>query len=100
MLENRYLVKIEGKDPHRFLLNLIKMNFQFYRVKEKSSSLELLLNEANYQRLMEMKTIYQITLKRIYGPKALWQQIWNKRIFLGRFFAWLFGLFSFDTYHF
>ena len=81
MLENRYLVKIEGKDPHRFLLNLIKMNFQFYRVKEKSSSLELLLNEANYQRLMEMKTIYQITLKRIYGPKALWQQIWNKRIF-------------------
>ena len=36
MFNNKYLVRIEGKNPHRFFLSLVKMHLEFLQVKEEN----------------------------------------------------------------
>ncbi len=81
MFNNRYVVKIEGKNPHRFLLQLIKMKMSFFSVKEEKNFLIVEVDDENYQRLIDMKTIYDMSLLRIKGPKNIQNICWKMRYF-------------------
>ncbi len=90
MLNNKYLVRIEGKNPHRFFLSLVKMHLEFLQVKEENDYLEVWVDEKNYERLIDIKTIYEIKLVKIKGIKAVTEEIKKKKFF---FISLIVGLF-------
>ncbi len=77
-MRNKYLIKIVGKNPKRFLKNLHKMNIQMLSIQEEANTLYLLLLEEDYERLLRLPTIYEITLIRTYGP-IHWKQIFHEK---------------------
>ncbi len=90
MFNNKYLVRIEGKNPHRFFLSLVKMHLEFLQVKEENDYLEVWVDEKNYERLIDIKTIYEIKLVKIKGIKAVTEEIKKKKFF---FISLIVGLF-------
>lgn len=81
MLENKYLLLIEGKNPKNFIRSLIKNKINLYQIKKRDNAYEIVVSEVDYQKIRKIKTIYKITLLSIKGPKYWKQQLLNKKLF-------------------
>lgn len=67
MFESFYLLKITGRDPKSFLTKLIALKIELRKVVVSKNDLQILVNEDDYQKIIDMKTIYQIEVLNRYG---------------------------------
>ena len=67
MFNNIYEVKITGKHVERFLNYIIKRHIYLLDVKYSNKSIYIKMDEDNYKKLMNIKTIYDVELTRMYG---------------------------------
>ncbi len=65
---NQYDVKITGKDLKRFLRNLHQSKIQFYHIQHLKGSIIVRVNQNDYDKIKEIKTIYEVETVRLYGP--------------------------------
>lgn len=78
---NQYDIKITGKDLKRFLKNLHKLKIQFYDITFDQKSMIIRVNEEDYKKIMEIQTIYEIEVVKLYGPIKILKFIQKYRIF-------------------
>ncbi len=62
-----YDIKITGKDVKRFLHNLHKMHIEFLNIVFDKNSVIIKVSESDYKRILDIKTIYEIEIVKVYG---------------------------------
>lgn len=62
-----YDIKITGKDVKRFIHNLHKMHIEFLNIEFEKNSVLIKVREEDYQKILNIKTIYEIEVVRLYG---------------------------------
>ncbi len=67
MFHSIYEVKIEGKDVKRFIKTLYRKKIELLNIIYDNESVYIKVDKTNYEKLLEIKTIYQITLTKLYG---------------------------------
>lgn len=87
-MNNHYRILIQGKNPSYFLSLLISKHISIYCREETSIGLILEINAADYQKIMDIKTSYRITILNRYGFLKL-QYLFSK------YFIFLLGLIFF-----
>ena len=87
-MNNRYRILIQGKNPRYFLSMLIHMHISIYQKEENSLGIILVVNASDYQKIMDIKTSYQITVLNRYG-------LLKVKYLIHKYFIFLAGLFFF-----
>lgn len=77
-----YDIKITGKDVKRFIHNLYKMNIQLLNIDFNNNSVIVKVNEVDYKRILDIKTIYEIEVVKMYGIAYL-------KYFIKKYFIFL-----------
>lgn len=67
MFKSIYEVKIEGKDVKRFIKTLYRRKIEIIDILYDNDKVLLKLDKNNYQKLLKIKTIYDINLTKLYG---------------------------------
>jgi len=67
MFNSFYRVKITGHSPEIFLRKLITLGFSLEEVKLTKDHLIILITEADYEKLMDLKTTYKIEVLNRFG---------------------------------
>lgn len=67
MLNSIYEVKIDGKDVKRFVKTLYRRGIELLNIYYTEDSIYIKLDKKNYDKLQEIKTIYEIKLTMVYG---------------------------------
>ena len=78
---NYYDIKITGKDVKRFIHNLYKMHIEFLNIEFLDKSVIVKVNERDYKKILNIKTIYEIEIVKVYGIAFLKQFFKNYFIF-------------------
>lgn len=79
MFQSSYQLKISGKDTKRFIRNLMKNGIYFENICFEDDHVSVIVNEKNYQKIKEIKTIYKIQLEKEFG--FIYFKIWIKQNF-------------------
>lgn len=66
-MHNFYEIKITGKDIKRFIKTLHRMGILLYKIDWQENSVRLLVDREGYQKIKEIKTIYQIEIVGHHG---------------------------------
>lgn len=82
MFNSIYEVKITGKDLKRFLKKLFRLNIYMIDISLRNKSLYLKLDKENYKKLLDIKTIYEIEVIRLYGMVKIIDFIKTNSFFL------------------
>lgn len=82
-MNDLYKVRIQGRDIKRFIKTLHSMKVQFYYLEEQKHSCMIEVNREDYEKLMQMKTIYEIELIDTKGLPKLKELFQKYKIFLG-----------------
>lgn len=80
MFNSIYEVKIEGKDVKRFIKTLYRRGIELLNISYTGDDIYIRLDKKNYEKLLEIKTIYEIKLTRLYGI-AKWIDLLKRNIF-------------------
>ena len=67
MFENYYLIKISGKDVNRFIRKLYNNSIYMDYIEWFDKCVYIKINKENYQKLLKIKTIYEVKTVRLYG---------------------------------
>lgn len=67
MFNSFYRVKITGHSPKIFLSKLIALGFSLEEVTIEKKNLIILINEADYQKLIDLKTTYKVEVLNRFG---------------------------------
>ena len=67
MFNNYYKITIKGKDVKRFLKSLYKKGISFINIVIFDNDVTCKVDLNNYKKIMNVKTSYQIEVKKIYG---------------------------------
>ncbi len=67
MFNSYYEVKIEGKDIKRFIKMLHHRKIELLSINYDLDSILVKLDQNNYKKLLELKTMYELKLTRLYG---------------------------------
>lgn len=67
MMRSKYRLRITGKNPKSFLRFLYKLNIEMYSISYDLSSSTIVVDEENYQKILKLKTSYQIEIISRYG---------------------------------
>lgn len=79
MFQSSYQLKISGKDTKRFIRNLMKSGIYFENICFEDEHVIVIVNEKNYQKIKETKTIYKIQLEKVFG--FIYLKSWIKQNF-------------------
>lgn len=82
MFNSIYEVKIEGKDVKRFIKTLYKRGIELLNIVYDNDSIYVKLDEANYKKLLDIKTIYEVKLTKLYGLAKYKYLLENNIIFI------------------
>ena len=66
-MNSYYDLEISGKDVKRFIRNLYKMKINFYNIENYPNKAIIKVNKADYFKIMDIKTIYNIKIVKYYG---------------------------------
>lgn len=66
-MNNRYKLKITGKDPKRFITNLIKEKIYIYGMENHNKYTYIIVDDIGYKLIKEKKTSYKISIVKEYG---------------------------------
>lgn len=93
MVNSIYEVKIEGKDVKRFVKALYRRGIEILNIFYTDDNIYIKLDKKNYEKLLEIKTIYEIKLTRVYGIAKFKYLLKHNMIFMiSTFFGLLFLL--------
>ena len=67
MFNSVYEVRIEGRDLKRFIKTLYRKKIDLLEIVYDQDGVCIKLNKKDYLKLLEIKTIYEIKLTRLYG---------------------------------
>lgn len=70
-MTNKYRIKITGKDPKYFLRHLIVKKIKLYNIIEDHDGISLTVDEADYAKILKMKTSYNIKIVNRFGVAKL-----------------------------
>lgn len=62
MIKSKYILKITGKNPRSFLRFLYKLGIELFSIQYDQDSCQIEVDEENYQKLLKIKTSYQMTV--------------------------------------
>ena len=82
MITSYYSLKITGKDVKRFIHNLHKMNIEFLNIEFEKNSVIVKVTQSDYKKILDIKTIYEINIIKVYGIAAFKQFIKKYILFL------------------
>lgn len=82
MFNNIYEVKVTGRNTERFLNYIIKRNIYLLDVKYQDKSIYIKLDYDNYQKLINIKTSYDIELTRMIGINKIKDLVKRHYIFV------------------
>lgn len=82
MIMSYYDIKITGKDVKRFIRNLHKMHIEFLNIEYDKNNVIIKISEANYKKILSIKTIYEIDVVKVYGVASFKRFIKKYLIFL------------------
>ena len=88
MFNSIYEVKISGKDVKRFVKQIYKLKIFLYEINYIDKNVYIKLDKNGYNKLLKMKTIYDIELIKVYGLERLKYLVLKNYIF---FCCLLFG---------
>lgn len=80
-MKSRYLLRITGPNPKRFLLYLRKIGINLIQMEEEEHSYKIMVTEEDYLKIKELPTIYEIHVLKVTGPRYLIQTFFQKKIF-------------------
>ena len=66
-MTNKYKLLIVGKNPKRFLDNLISLKISLYDVKLTDKELIIVVDLDDYDKILKLKTSYKIKIIDYYG---------------------------------
>lgn len=66
-MNNRYKLKIIGKDPKRFIKDLIKEKISIYTIENYDKYSIIIVDDIGYKLIKEKKTSYKILIVKEYG---------------------------------
>ena len=66
-MTNKYKLLIVGKNPKRFLDNLISLKISLYDVKLTDKELTIVVDLDDYDKILKLKTSYKIKVIDYYG---------------------------------
>ncbi len=76
MFTNKVLVKVVGKNIERFIKRLVTNKIELLKIKRtKYNECFILVYKNDYEKVIELKTIYDVTEEEIYGIIRVWQVI-------------------------
>ena len=81
MFNNYYELKISGRDVKRFIKQLYNMKIYFEDIKFRDRDVYIKVDSYNYERICEIKTIYEIKIVKLYGFNKLRDIIKKYNIF-------------------
>lgn len=88
-LKNTYVLKITGRNPKNFIKKLISHHIEIYEIHTVHPSyIKIRIAKKDYEKVLELKTIYEITLIDTGGIIKIRKKILSYRTFL---LAFLFG---------
>lgn len=90
-----YDIRISGKDVKRFLHNLHKMHIEFFNIVFEKNSVIIKVSEEDYKKILDIKTIYEIEVVKVYGLayiRAFLKKYWLFLIILLLGFLMFLGL--------
>lgn len=82
MFTSVYEVKVTGKNVKRFIKQVYKMGIFLRDIKYLGKSVYIRLDKENYLKLLDIKTIYNVELKKVYGLERIKQLIFRHYIFV------------------
>lgn len=82
MLNSIYEVKIEGKDLKRFIKTLYRRKIELIQISYDEDGIYLKLDKANYEKLLELKTVYEVKLTKLYGIAKYQYLLKKNKIFI------------------
>lgn len=88
MFTSYYEVKITGRNVKRFIKQLYKMGIYLQDIKYVGKGVYVKLDQESYSKLLEVKTIYDVELRKLYGLAKIKAVIQKHYIFV---LAVLFG---------
>lgn len=90
-----YDIKISGKDVKRFIHNLHKMHIELLNIVFEKNSVTIKVSEKDYKKILDIKTIYEIEIVKVYGIahlKYFIEKYWLFLVVLFLGFAMFLGL--------
>ena len=82
MFNSIYELKIEGKDVKRFIRTLYRRRIELINIFYDNDNIYIKVDKNNYEKVLEIKTIYEISLVRLYGIAKLKYLLKKNAIFL------------------
>lgn len=80
---NKYDIRITGKDVKRFIRNLYSQGIEFFYLEYGTKTVLIRVGEKDFQKIREIKTIYEVEVVRIYGPVRIKSFLFRYRLFFG-----------------
>ena len=80
---NKYDIRITGKDVKRFIRNLYSQGIEFFYLEYGTKTVLIRVGEKDFQKIKEIKTIYEVEVVRIYGPVRIKSFFLRYRLFFG-----------------
>ncbi len=66
-MNNRLKISITGKNPTYFLKEIIKRNINIYKVEKKYKELKVIIDSADLEKILKIKTTYKIKIIERFG---------------------------------
>lgn len=79
-MKSKYILKVTGKNPKRFLRYLYKLHIDLFFINYQDNSCVIEVDEVSYEKIKKIKTSYEITIVDRKGPVKWFYFI--KRYFL------------------
>ncbi len=80
-MKSKLKIKITGKNPHLFLKRCITENIKIYDLEKEEKNLYLLIEQEDFEKIIQMKTSYQIKIIKWYGI-GKWKRYLKKYSYL------------------
>lgn len=80
---NKYDIRITGKDVKRFIRNLYSQGIEFFYLEYGPRTVLIRVGEADYHKIKEIKTIYEVELIRVHGLIRVRNFFKQYRLFFG-----------------
>ncbi len=80
MFKSRVKLSIKGKNISRFIKRLHDNDVEILRIKYNKESINIIIYKKDYEKLMDIKSIYDVSLVEVYGPTRIKNSILRYKV--------------------
>lgn len=81
-MKNTVLLEIKGKNLERFLHRITTHGVEILWLKEKKKSIEIKVSQKDYETILKLKSIYEVTLLDTFGFLKIKKKVNQYKVFL------------------